>query len=68
LDEIRQLIIDCCELLTEGGKLILSFRDYSTALLGNLRFIPVKSDDAKILTCCVDYEVGRVRVAIQPYW
>lgn len=62
LDEIRQLIIDCCESLTEGGKLILSFRDYSTALLGDQRFIPVKCDDAKILTCCLDYEVDKVRV------
>lgn len=62
LDEIRQLIIDCSELLTEGGKLILSFRDYSTALLGDQRFIPVKSDDTKILTCCLDYEADKVRV------
>ncbi len=62
LDQIKRLIIDCCELLTEGGKLILSFRDYSTALLGDQRFIPVKSDDTKILTCCLDYETDNVRV------
>ncbi len=62
LDEIRQLVSDCCESLIEGGKLILSFRDYSTALLGDQRFIPVKSDDTKILTCCLDYEADRVRV------
>jgi SAM-dependent methyltransferase len=62
LAEIRQFIIDCCELLTEGGELILSFRDYSTALLGDQRFIPIKSDDTKILTCCLDYEADRVRV------
>lgn len=62
LDDVRQLISDCCESLTDGGKLVLSFRDYSTALSGDQRFIPVKSDDTKILTCCLDYEVGRVRV------
>ncbi len=62
LDDIRQLVIDCCESLIEGGKLILSFRDYSTALTGDQRFIPVKSDDTKILTCCLDYEADRVRV------
>ncbi len=62
LDDIRQLVIDCCESLIEGGKLILSFRDYSTALSGDQRFIPVKSDDTKILTCCLDYEADRVRV------
>lgn len=62
LDDIRQLLTDCCDSLIEGGKLVLSFRDYSTALSGNQRFIPVKSDDRKILTCCLDYEVDRVRV------
>ncbi|MGZ4956311.1 MAG: hypothetical protein ACXV8Q_14485 [Methylobacter sp.] len=40
----------------------MSFRDYSTALLGDQRFIPVKSDDTKILTCCLDYEADRVHV------
>lgn len=62
LDDIRQLVIDCCESLIDGGKLVLSFRDYSTALSGDQRFIPVKSDDTKILTCCLDYEADRVRV------
>lgn len=62
LDDIRQLLTDCCESLIEGGKLILSFRDYSTALSGDQRFIPVKSDDTKILTCCLDYEADRVRI------
>ncbi|WGS83991.1 methyltransferase domain-containing protein [Methylomonas sp. UP202] len=62
LDDIRQLLTDCCVSLIEGGKLVLSFRDYSTALSGDQRFIPVKSDDTKILTCCLDYEADRVRV------
>ncbi|MEI8574049.1 methyltransferase domain-containing protein [Methylomonas sp. LW13] len=62
LDEIRQFIIDCCESLIESGKLVLSFRDYSTPLTGDQRFIPVKSDDTKILTCCLDCEADRVRV------
>jgi SAM-dependent methyltransferase len=62
MSDVRQLIIDCCEILTANGKLILSFRDYSTVLTGDSRFIPVKSDETKILTCCLDYETDRVRV------
>ena len=40
----------------------MSFRDYSNPLIGDSRFIPVKSDDSKILTCCLDYEETKVRV------
>jgi SAM-dependent methyltransferase len=43
------------EVLQPGGRLILSFRDYSVALEGTARFIPVKSDDTRILTCILDY-------------
>lgn len=62
LSEIEKLIADCTEVLAGGGRLILSFRDYSSALTGDARFIPVKADDARILTCCLDYETERVRV------
>lgn len=62
LSDIRKLIFDCCEILTNNGKLILSIRDYSAELNGDSRFIPVKSDDTKILTCCLDYEANKVRV------
>jgi 2-polyprenyl-3-methyl-5-hydroxy-6-metoxy-1,4-benzoquinol methylase len=62
LAEIERLISDCAGILAGGGKLLLSFRDYSAALTGDARFIPVKADDARILTCCLDYENERVRV------
>lgn len=62
LSEIEKLIADCTEILAGGGRLMLSFRDYSTALTGDARFIPVKADDARILTCCLDYETEQVRV------
>ncbi len=62
LAEIEKLIADCARVLTGGGKLILSFRDYSAPLIGDARFIPVKADDTRILTCCLDYENERVRV------
>lgn len=60
--EIRTLILHCIDLLGRGGKLILSFRDYSIELKGNNRIIPVKSDDSKILTCVLDYEEDFVMV------
>lgn len=60
--EVRQFIVDCCDVLAEEGTLIFSFRDYTTELTGDNRFIPVKSDDTRILTCCLDYETERVRV------
>lgn len=59
---LAQFIMDTAQKLMAGGKLILSFRDYSIALNGNDRFIPVKSDQTKILTCILDYEDDRVRV------
>jgi SAM-dependent methyltransferase len=61
-DEVNTLIADIFRSLDDGGKMILSFRDYSTALTGSDRFIPVKSDDARILTCVVDYDIDFVHV------
>jgi SAM-dependent methyltransferase len=62
LDEIEKLISDCAEVLPDEGKLILAFRDYSVPLTGDARFIPVKADETRILTCCLDYEETKVRV------
>lgn len=52
----------CADTLVPGGKLILSFRDYSEKLTGDQRFIPVKSDDHRILTCVLDYLPTHVMV------
>lgn len=60
--EIKTFIADIAKALSNKGKLILSFRDYSTKLTGTDRFIPVKSDDTKILTCILDYEDEFVNV------
>jgi len=62
IQEIQQLIKDCAAILTGQGKLVLSFRDYTHALSGNDRFIPVKSDKNTILTCCLDYTEDMVQV------
>lgn len=60
--EIKSLLIDCYETLIPGGKLVLSFRDYSKALEGESRFIPVKSDADRIHTCFLEYGPEKVKV------
>jgi 2-polyprenyl-3-methyl-5-hydroxy-6-metoxy-1,4-benzoquinol methylase len=60
--EIRQLIKDCSDILNSKGKLILTFRDYSTELEDTNRFIPVKSDAKRILTCFLEYSADKIRV------
>jgi 2-polyprenyl-3-methyl-5-hydroxy-6-metoxy-1,4-benzoquinol methylase len=60
--EIEKLIGDCTGILCENGKLILSYRDYSNELNDQQRFIPVKSDKNRILTCILDYEPDKVKV------
>jgi len=60
--DIEKLIEDCANILSENGILILSYRDYSTELNDQQRFIPVKSDKDRILTCILDYEPEKVKV------
>jgi SAM-dependent methyltransferase len=60
--QIDNLLADIATSLKAGGKVLLSFRNYSTALTGDDRFIAVKSDDTRLLTCVLDYEDERVRV------
>jgi SAM-dependent methyltransferase len=59
---LGQLIRDCADVLTPDGKLVVSFRDYSVALLGDDRFIPVKSDDKRIMSCFLEYDEMFVNV------
>lgn len=60
--EIGDLVAGISATLQTGGKVLLSFRDYSVELTGDDRFILVKSDDTRILTCVLDYESESVRV------
>ena len=60
--EINDLVHNCYEVLEPKGKFILSFRDYSMPLLGDQRFIPVKSDNNRILTCILEYSDDKVIV------
>ena len=60
--QLDRLFQDCYDLLEVSGKLILSFRDYSVALSDTQRFIPVKSDEERILTCVIDYYDEKITV------
>ena len=54
-EQLDKLLQNCYDSLITDGYLILTFRDYSFALADTQRFIPVKSDENRILTCVIDY-------------
>jgi SAM-dependent methyltransferase len=60
--EIGDLIKDVCDILIPNGKVVLTFRDYSSELEDTARFIPVKSDPNRILTCFLEYFPDKIRV------
>lgn len=62
ITDIKEFLRDISSTLIKGGRLLLSFRDYSNELNGDDRFIPVKGDETKILTCILDYGKETVRV------
>ena len=64
---VETFLKNCYKKLQTDGKLILSFRDYSTSLEDTNRFIPVRSDDNRIFTCILEYFPERVKVTDQLY-
>lgn len=48
--------------LCGGGRFIATFRDYTKLPLGDSRFIPVRADERRILTCFLEDEGEHVRV------
>jgi 2-polyprenyl-3-methyl-5-hydroxy-6-metoxy-1,4-benzoquinol methylase len=60
--EIRELVKGCYDILPHNGKVVLTFRDYSNELADTNRFIPVKSDSQRILTCFIEYFPDKIRV------
>jgi SAM-dependent methyltransferase len=59
---IQSLIQNSASSLKNGGHLYLSFRDYSIELIENQRFIPVKYESDKLLTCFLEYSNDYVNV------
>jgi predicted RNA methylase len=60
--DVSALFVKVGSALEPGGKLILSFRDLSREATELDRFIPVRSDDATVFTCFLEYEPETVKV------
>ena len=62
-DAVQSLLSRVGRALAESGILVLTFRDYvSVEPRGPDRFIPVRSDESKILTCFLEYHEEVVEV------
>jgi SAM-dependent methyltransferase len=60
--DVSQLLTDAFSALAPGGRLVLTFRDMSQALVGLDRFIPVQSDADRVMVCFLEYEPETVVV------
>jgi hypothetical protein len=61
-EAVSGLIKSIAAELPSGGRFVMTFRDYSTPLTAEKRFIPVRSDDNRILTCFLEYSESHVKV------
>ena len=55
VDAVNTLIAEAASALGSGGHFVVSLRDYTVPLVGDRRFIPVRSDDTRLLTCFLEY-------------
>lgn len=63
LESVASLLREIGAALAPGGRCLLGFRDYvSRELKDEQRFIPVRSDDGRILTCFLEYHPDHVLV------
>ena len=56
------LVQEVFEALAPGGRFVVSFRDYTVPLQDEKRFIPVRADERRILTCFLEYADDSVLV------
>ena len=62
-EAVGRLLRDVAATLTRPGFFCATFRDYhTTELQGAARFIPVRSDEQRILTCFLEYAADHVTV------
>ncbi|MES1242618.1 MAG: class I SAM-dependent methyltransferase [Acidobacteriota bacterium] len=61
-ESVETLVALAAESLRPGGRFLSTFRDYTAALEGARRFVPVRSDDDRILTCFLEYAADHVEV------
>jgi hypothetical protein len=59
---VLTLVARAAESLCPDGRFIATFRDYTAPQSGAARFIPVRSDENRILTCFLEYGDDQVEV------
>jgi SAM-dependent methyltransferase len=62
LADVERLCRDIAASLERGGRVVLTFRDYSRPAEGIARFIPVRSDADRIHTCFLEEQGERMLV------
>lgn len=62
LDKVETLINHISEKLVEKGKVVISYRDLTRELSGVDRFINIRSDDSRSMTCFLEYFASKVMV------
>jgi SAM-dependent methyltransferase len=60
LDDVSQLLADAHAALKPGGVLALTFRDLSIERCGLDRFLPIRADTDRIMTCVLEFETDHV--------
>ena len=61
-EQVEQLARDISASLLPGGRFVATFRDYTDPASGDARFIPVRSDADRILTCFLESLPGHIIV------
>lgn len=60
LEDVSQLLADAHRALEQGGVLALTFRDLSIERTGLDRFLPIRADADRIMTCVLEFETDHV--------
>lgn len=61
-NDVVRLLAAMADALQRGGRIVLTLRDLSVPLSGVDRFIPVRADAARIMTCALNYDADGVTV------
>lgn len=62
LGTVRELARRIAACLAPGGQFAATFRDYSNPPHGEARFIPVRADDERVLTCFLEAHATHMQV------
>ena len=55
-EEIRQFFVDVFDKLSSGGLFAITYRDLTNEMSGTERFIPVRSDEEKVMICFLEFD------------